>query len=112
MVDQDVYEQEIGLIRTKRRWIAEQRERLGDQLADLQSYTLSREGLEALRDRLANRLEGATFSDRRFVLEALGVQVIAQSEGTWTFQVAMPTEQAAQLQTASSVPSYAPTSGP
>lgn len=71
-VSEAAFEQEVGLIRTRQRWLAEQRERLKRQLADLERYSISPESVELLRARLAERLAGATPEDRRFVLEAVG----------------------------------------
>ncbi len=89
-VSQSVYEQEVGLMRTKQRWIAEQRERLTGQLADLELHSFQPEGVESLRRRLDARLAGATAGDRRFVLEAVGARIIVQSNGTWELELQVP----------------------
>ena len=80
-VSDEVFEQEGGLIRIRRRCIAEQRRRLEAQLADLERYSLSPETISSLRQRLEGHLAGATLLHRRFVLEAVGAKVVAQ--GNW-----------------------------
>ena len=99
-VSEDVYEQEVGLIRTRRRWIAEQRQHLERQLTDLERYNLSPESIAALRKRVESRLTNASPQDRRFVLEALGTQVIAHDDGTWELQLEVPKLIANEVQTA------------
>jgi hypothetical protein len=66
-VSDEVYQQQVGLIRTRQRWIAEQKERLGRQLADLERYRFNPQSVELLRQRLDSRLVGATAEDKRFV---------------------------------------------
>lgn len=78
-----MFRQEIGLIRTRQRWLAEQRERLDAKLAT------------------------ATPEDRRFILGALSVKVMAQLDGTWELDLQVPREApapAANLQIVSSRP--------
>ena len=89
-VSDEVFDQEVGLIRTRRRWIAEQRDRLGAQLADLERYSLSPELIGSLRQRLEGHLTGATLQDRRFVLEAVGAEVVAQGNGAWELELEVP----------------------
>ncbi|MDP2949096.1 MAG: recombinase family protein [Chloroflexota bacterium] len=105
-VSEDVYEREVGLIRTRRRWITEQRERLEGQLADLERYSLNVETIEALRQRVESRLTGATQQDRRFVLEAVSAKVIAHGDGMWELELEVPrsAEPAAAVQTVNSRP--------
>ena len=62
-VSEEVFNQEIGLIRTRQRWLTEQRERLEQQLADLRRYRFDPENVEMLRQRLEARL--ATGNARR-----------------------------------------------
>ena len=81
-VSEDVYEQEVGLIHTRRRWLAEQRAGLEARLTDLERYAVSAESVEALRARMDDRLAGATPQDRRFVLEAIGARVLAPGDGS------------------------------
>ena len=104
-VSEDVYQREVGLIRTWRRWIAEQQERLHTQLADLERYSLSAESVVALRQRVEAHLAGATIEDRRFVLDAVGAKIIAQGDGTWELEV--PREVEAEVQTVYTTPGKA-----
>ena len=81
-VSEEVFNQEIGLIRTRQRWIAEQRDRLEQQLADIQRYSFDPQSIEMLRQRLEARLATETPDDRRFILEAVGTKVMVQADGT------------------------------
>ena len=87
-----MFDQEIGLIRTKQRWIDEQQERLEQQLADIQRFNIDPQAVELLRERLASRLAAAKPDDRRFVLEAIGAKVIVQPDGTWELEFQVPRE--------------------
>jgi hypothetical protein len=91
-VSEEVFNQEIGLIRTRQRWIVEQRERLEQQLADIQRYSFDPQSIEMLRQRLEARLATETPDDRRFILEALGTKVMVQADGTWELELQVPRE--------------------
>ncbi len=98
-LSQDVYDQEVGLLQARRRWIAGERERLRSQLADLERHHLRPEGVEALYRRLEARLATATVEDRRFVLETLDTHVTVQPDGAWHLAVQVPFEAEPQAQT-------------
>ena len=89
-VAEEVFNQEVGLIRTRRRWIAEQQERLQAQLADLERYQVDPTMIEVLRKRLESRLAAATPEDRRFILDALETRVITQPNGSWEIELQVP----------------------
>jgi hypothetical protein len=91
-VSEEVFNQELGLIRTRQRWLAEQRERLDQQLADVQRYNIDPETVERLRQRLAARLKSASPGDRKFILDALNVRVVAQVNGAWELELQVPRE--------------------
>ncbi len=91
-VSEEVFNQEIGLIRTKQRWIAEQQERVEHQLEDIQRYSFDPQSIETLRQRLEARLAAATPEDRRFVLEAVGANIIVQADGAWELELQVPRE--------------------
>jgi len=101
-LSENVFQQEIGLIRTRRRWLDEERQRFERQLADIERHTFSAEAVESLRHRLEERLARATPEDRRFVLESLGIKVIAYPNGTWDIEIELPKEVQADLQIANS----------
>ena len=96
-MSEGVFAQEIGLIRTRRRWLAEEAERLERQLADIRRYTFDPEDVERIRQRLEVRLAAATPEDRRFILEAVGTKVIVQADGTWELEIQVPHEIAAPV---------------
>ena len=89
-VSDEVFEQEVGLIRTRRRWLAKQWDRLEARLVDLERYSLSPETIGVLRHRLESHLAGATLQDRRFVLEAVGAKVVAWGNGAWELELEIP----------------------
>jgi len=89
-VDEEVYSQEVGLIRTKQRWLEEQRQTVQAQLSDLESHSFDPEAVELLRQRLNDRLARATPEDRRFVLEAVGTRVVVQADGIWELELQVP----------------------
>ena len=94
-VSEEVFGQEIGLIRTRQRWIAEQRERSEQQLSDVQRYSFNPQSIEILRQRLEKRLATATPDDRRFIMEAVGTKVMIQGDGTWELELQVPRDVAA-----------------
>ena len=89
-VSEEVFRQELGLIRTRQLRIAEERERLEQQLADIQRYSLDPQSVETLRQRLEARLASATPEDRGFILEAVGTKIIVQADGTWELELQVP----------------------
>jgi DNA invertase Pin-like site-specific DNA recombinase len=91
-VSDEAYEKQLGLLQVERRWIREHRERLESELARLQSDSASLVGLEELRDKVAERLASQQFSDRRFILEALGTRVVVTTEGQIEVEFAIPSE--------------------
>ena len=91
-VSEQVFEEEIGLIHTKQRWIAEQRERVEEQLTELDQFRYDPASVELLRHRLDAKLSGASQEDRRFVLEAINAKVIVQTDKTWELELQIPRE--------------------
>jgi hypothetical protein len=91
-VSERVFTQEIGLIRTRLSWLAEQRELLEHQLANVRRCSFDPEDVKRLRQRLEARLSAATPEDRRFILEAVGTKVIVQADGTWELEIQVPHE--------------------
>jgi len=87
-----VFDQEVGLIRTRQRWIAEQRDRLEQQLVDIQRYILDPQGIEMLCQRLEAKLATATPDDRRFILEAVGTKAMVKADETWELELQVPRE--------------------
>ena len=98
-ISEDVFHQEIGLIRTKQGWIVEQKERVGQQLADIRRHSVDPLSIGILRERLGARLETATPEDRRFILDAVGAIAIAQADGTWELELQVPQSSPEPVQT-------------
>ena len=86
-VSEEVLTQETGLIRTKQLWIAEQKQRLEEQLNDIQRYSFDSRSVDILRQRLEAKLASATPDDRRFILEAIDTTVLVQADGTWELEI-------------------------
>ena len=84
------YEQEAGLIGTRLRWVQDRRAELAQQLLELEQHNFSSEDIETLRESVQSRLAGATLSDKRFVLESVGAQVLSNGDGTWEIEVQVP----------------------
>jgi len=101
-VSEEVFQQEVGLIRGRRQWLAEEHQRLEQQLADVERLSFSPDTIESLRCRLEEHLTRATPEDRRFVLESLGAKVIAYPDGTWDTEIELPREAQNHLQIESS----------
>ena len=91
-MSEEILNQEIGLIRTRQRWIVEQRQRLEQQLSDIQQFSFDPKTVEMLRQRLEAKLETATPEDRRYILDALGVKVLVQADKSWELELQVPRE--------------------
>ena len=91
-VSEATFNQETGSIRTKKRWIVEQRQRLEQQLLDIQRYSFDPQTVQILRQRLESRLESATPEDRQYIFNALGVRVLVQADKTWELELEIPRE--------------------
>ncbi len=89
-VSEDAFQQEVGLIRARRRWIGEERERVQSRLDDLGDGPPDLKALAMLASRLKERLSSATCQDQRFILDALGATIIAQGDGTWELELEIP----------------------
>ncbi len=103
-ISEEVFQQEIGLIKARRRWLEEERNRLQNQLADIERLSFSPEAVESLRCRFEERLKRATPEDQRFVLESLGAKVIAYPNGTWDMEIELPRPVHNNMQIEHSVP--------
>lgn len=91
-VSEDAFQQEVGLIRTRRRWIIEEKARLQAQLDDLGDGPPNPAAVAMLSDLLRARLVGAKPKDRRSVLDAVGATIVAQGDGTWELELEIPQE--------------------
>ncbi len=103
-VEEQVFQQEVGLIKARRRWLEEERNRLQTQLNDIERLSFSPEAIESLRQRFEERLTRATPEDQRFVLESLGAKVVAYPNGTWDMEIELPRQVPSNMQIEHSVP--------
>ncbi|MCH8988017.1 MAG: recombinase zinc beta ribbon domain-containing protein [Chloroflexi bacterium] len=84
-ISEDVFIEEVGLIRTRRTWIDNEKERLNGLLDDLQDIGPDPEPMAMLRDRLGENLSRCDFQDQTLVLDAVGAKVIASGDGSWSW---------------------------
>lgn len=89
-VSEDAFQQEVGLIRARRRLIGEGMDRVQVQLDDLGDGPPDPAVVAMLGDQLRERMAGATPEDRRFVLDAVGATIIAQGDGVWELESEIP----------------------
>ncbi|NVM22820.1 MAG: recombinase family protein [Desulfobacterales bacterium] len=91
-ISDEAFERQLIQIETERKWIAEQRGRVSEELSKLRTKSASLVGLEQLREQVEQKLESAEFADRRFVLEALGTRIIVTTEDAVEVEFAIPTK--------------------
>jgi len=91
-VSDGAYDKQRTLLSAERQWVAEERERVEEQLARLNQESVSLVSLEQLRGRLQQKLASTEFADRRFILEALGTKIIVTTCGSIEVEFAIPTE--------------------
>ncbi|MDP2954220.1 MAG: recombinase family protein, partial [Chloroflexota bacterium] len=89
-VSEDVFQQEAERIRLRRRWLQERREKLEADLCHAEGLEQALDSVAGLRLQLERYLKGGTPEDRRFVLEALGANVIARPDATWDLELKVP----------------------
>jgi len=89
-ISQDVFKQEIDLIRIRRIWIEDEKERLEARLNDIQAVGPNVEALALLRDRLSDNLSRSDSEDRRLILDAVGATVIASGGVGWELELELP----------------------
>ena len=97
-ISEDVLSQEVGLIRSRRRWIKEQRERIGGQVSGLERRFPELEALASLQYRLSASSAAGSCQDRRFILDALGATLMAHGDGDWDLELELPTQVSSQAQ--------------
>ncbi len=91
-VSDEAYDKQQSLLTAERQWIAEERERIREQLVHLKEESVSLISLERLRGQLEKKLASTEFADRRFILEALGTKVIVATTGSVDIEFAIPPE--------------------
>lgn len=96
-ISEDVLQQEVGLIRTRRNWIKEEKGRLTAGLNDLDGGGVDPSALEILRDRLSGHMARGTNDDQRFLLDSLGATIIAAGDGSWELEVEIPKNTQAEV---------------
>jgi len=91
-VSDEAYDRQQSLLTAERQWIAEEGERIREQLGRLKEESVSLVSLERLRGQLEQKLASTEFADRRFILEALGTKVFVTTNGSVEIEFAIPTE--------------------
>ena len=97
-VSEEVFQLELAAIRNRLQGIYEQRQRALGQLENLCRGWPTVETLQALQQRLGAVLTSEVTRDRSFLLDALGVAIIAHGDGSWDLQLEIPREASATIQ--------------
>ena len=84
------YERALTLVKAQQRWVAEERQRLQDELAAAQRREGVVLGLRDVRETLMSHLERGTVKDWREVFNALGVKVSIGEDGVVYVSLAIP----------------------
>ena len=94
-VSDTVLKRQMALINAERTWCTEEKHRLVRQLEQIKQRFATVIEVKELSDRIGHRLKGASFQDKRFVLEALEtrVSVTAAGEVKVTFSIPMPSSE-------------------
>ena len=90
LLSDEAFPQEQALLKTKRKWIEEEIQRLKEKLENTQRFAVDSETIEAMRNRLGRNLDRATDEDWRVILEALDTKVLAFGDGTWDIEINIP----------------------
>ena len=90
LLSDEAFPQEQALLKTKRKWIEEEIQRLKEKVETTQRFAVDRETIETMRNRLGRNLDRATDEDWRVILEALDTKVLAFGDGTWDIEINIP----------------------
>ncbi len=90
-VGADIYPRNRAMLTAERTWCEEERVRLEQQLEAVRQRFVTLEQVNALREKVGERLSSASFEDKRFVLEGLETQVSVSLEGAIKVGFAIPT---------------------
>lgn len=88
----EAYERCLALVKAERTWIAEERQRLHDQVSTITEGREALLGLAQIRDRLAAKLDSASSEDWRLIFSALAFQVHVTEQGVIEVALAIPTQ--------------------
>ncbi len=97
-LSEDVFQQELDVIRNRRQGIEERRRRVLSQLEMLDQGFPTAEAMEALQQKMGSVLSSEASRDRSLILDALGVSVIAHGDGSWDLELEVPREVAPTVQ--------------
>ena len=100
-VSEEVYERESAQLRAERTQLREEIERYDRELADMDKLASAADAVQALRQRLQDKLENASVADREFIYEALGVKVLSFGDGNFDVKLGIPMP---EMQTVNSSP--------
>jgi hypothetical protein len=88
----EAYERCLTLVKAERTWIAEERQRLHDQVSTITDGREALLGLAQIRDRLAAKLDSASSEDWRLIFSALALQVHVTEQGVIEVALAIPAQ--------------------
>ena len=89
LASEETYRRVSAELRAERTWIVEERERLGKALEDAQHTVVKVDAIRELYPLLLERLQRATFEDKRFILERLDARVTVGESGV-SLSLAVP----------------------
>lgn len=91
-INVEIYRRNQANLKAEQVWCGEEIVRLEAQLENVRQRFVTVEQVDALRERLGERLDSANFEDRRFVLEGLETQLSVSSEGSIKVCFAIPAD--------------------
>jgi len=90
LLTEEAFNQERSLLKARRSWLKDETEREKAKLATAQRLSLSEDRIKHTREQLERRLDGTGDEDWRFIMDALGVQILAFGDGTWDIEISVP----------------------
>ena len=103
----DIFQRQKALLKAERAWLREETVRLQRQVEQVQQDFVTVEQVNTLRERVADKLDGADFDTKRMVLEALETRVLVAPDGALKVSFSIPAS-AVQSDIDGSIVSVAP----
>ena len=109
-VADDIFHRQKALLKAERAWLREETVRLQRQVEQVRQDFVTIEQVNTLRERVADKLDGADFDTKRMVLEALETRVLVAPDGALKVSFSIPAP-AVQPDVDGSIVSVAPGRG-
>jgi hypothetical protein len=88
----EAYERCLALVKAKRTWISEERQRLQDQLDCVEEGQMTLVRLSQIRESLVAKLDSVAAEDWRLIFNALALEVHVTPDATVEVALAIPVE--------------------